>query len=87
VGAAEALGGFQQYRLCDAVRIAVHVRVPEANYGPTFCLKIAGPALVTDGADMLAAIQLHHQLGLAAGQVGIERADRQLTGELRAITG
>ena len=86
MGAAEALGGLLKDCLSDAVGDGMHVAVPEAEDGPALCFEERATASVMDGVGMLRAIQLHHQPGLPAREIGFVRADRQLAGESGTIT-
>ena len=76
MGAAEALGGLVKYRLGNPFRIGVHVPVPEADDGPALRLKVTGAGFVAAGRNVLTAVYLHNEAGLAAGEVGNVRLDR-----------
>ena len=69
VGAAEALGGFEEDGLGHTVGILVHFAVPEADDGPSFLLEETGPGFVGRRVDMLAPIDFDDQPRLPAGEI------------------
>lgn len=72
MGAAEALGGFEEDRLRNAVGIGGDVAVPEADDGPAFIDEPGGAVLVAAGVDVLAAVDLDDQLRLPQAKSAIQ---------------
>ena len=59
MGSAEALGGFFQDHLSDAVQIFEHVPIPESEHSPPFFPQIGGALLVIScRIQMLATVEL-----------------------------
>ncbi len=85
MGAAEALGGPLQDRLGYAFGVGADFAVPKADDGPAFSLQVARARFVAQSVDVLTAVNLHDELGLAAGQVGDVRFNDKLTGKFRAV--
>jgi hypothetical protein len=82
VGAAEALGGLQQYVLGSSVRVAEHVGIPQANDTPTVFDQIRRtPLIIWRPIDVLATIELDSQPGAAARKIDDERRNNKLPGE------
>ena len=84
MGAAEALGGAVHDRFEHAVGIFIELAVPDPEDRPTFLMEKRVASSVTRELSMLAAIELHDQLGLSAGEVCEVWADGELPRELRA---
>jgi hypothetical protein len=79
VGAAEALGGSDQDRFRHSVRILAYFAVPEAEHSPATVPQEGGaPRVIFGRLEMLAAVELNRQLGLATGQVDHVAVDNQL---------
>ena len=88
MGTAEALGGLRQNMLDCAFGIGQHIGIPEPNDAPSLGTEKGGTALVSlSRLDVLAAVKLDGQPGLAASKIDDEWRFDQLTGEGWAIAG
>jgi hypothetical protein len=68
-----------EYGLGDALSVLEHLAIPEADNLPAGPLQRLRPLGVFGGSyGMLAAVQLNHQLGLGAGEIGDVVVDRIL---------
>lgn len=87
MGPAEALGGLQENEFRDPVRILRHFAVPESNDAPAISFQKGSPlGVIALRLQMLRPVELHGELGLAAGQINDEGADDELPREGRAVT-
>jgi hypothetical protein len=87
VGAAEALGGLLQDRLGDAVRIVIHLAVPDADDRPAFPFEVFRAIRIVLIVDVLAAVDFDDQPRLPAGKIGDIRRDRELACEFGTEAG
>jgi len=62
-----------------------HVRMPESRYGPTLRIHEPVARRIVRAADMLAAVDLDDEAGVAAGKVREIGAKRKLTHEFVAV--
>ena len=68
-----------QDRVADPIAVLENAAVPEPKNAQARTFEIGGPALVVcNVVSMLAAIEFHHESGLAAKEVEDERAEWNL---------
>ena len=86
MGAAETLGGSDQNRFRDAVRIVVDLIVPESDDSPALSFeKGRSPAVVAFGLQVLRTVEFDAQPRLAAGKVQNVGSHNKLAGKGRPI--
>ena len=87
MGAAEALGGASQDCFCYSLWVASDIAVPYAKNAPALSLQPFIANAIAVRVSVLASVNFDDQLRLAACEIGNVWADRQLSRELRPVTG
>ena len=82
MGAAEALGGSLHDRVEYTFRIRIQLRIPHPQNRPPLARQKSIAPSIALAVRMLAAVELHHESGLPAGEIDDIWSDRQLPREL-----